>query len=182
MFEHIRKELFLMVGAIATALTGANDALDFAGSGPEFDKWAFYVTFFLFAGIVIWRVLKLHEKIDDYEKKVTVTAKIANLSINPSGTDDDKVSLHVTVIWEVWSAEDVSVDRLALNMIYDYGKGWWQFWKRGERQSLASRRTGKAPSTGSGTMRRAINRIQTTLTSTMLLTGNQAQKPIGSLN
>lgn len=133
MLNHARRELFLLGGTVATALFGANDALDLFGSGSEYDKWVFFVAFLLLVGAMIWRVLKLHLQIDDYENKVRVTAKLANLSQNPPDTDDDKVSLQVRVDWEVWSEKDVSVERLALNMIYDYGKGWWQFWKKSRK-------------------------------------------------
>lgn len=68
----------------------------------------------------------------DRDSKVSVTAKLSNLSTNCPDPGPDKVSLRTSVIWEVWSLEDVSVDRLALNIIYDYGRRWWRFWKSGK--------------------------------------------------
>lgn len=137
MLKHVRKELLLMAGAITTALFGVNDTLDLFGSGPEYDRWAFLIALLLLLGTMIWRSLKLHAQIEDYENKVRVTANISNVWRSSPGPDDDKVELTVGVIWESWSAEDVLVDRLALNLIYGYRKGWWQFWKKGKRPITA---------------------------------------------
>jgi hypothetical protein len=88
------------------------------------------VAFVLFVSVVIWRVVKLHALVETYEQSVRITGKLASLSANPPGTADDESRLKVVVIWEVWSAQDISVERLALNLYYDYGRGWWQLWKK----------------------------------------------------
>ena len=55
MLKHARRELVLLVGAVATALFGANDALDLFGSAPEYDKWVFFVALLLLVGAMIWQ-------------------------------------------------------------------------------------------------------------------------------
>jgi hypothetical protein len=124
MLKRAREELLLLLGAITTALFGANDALDLFGSGHDIDRWAFFVAFLFFAIAVVWRILKLHEQIDDYENRVRITTRLASMSANLPDPGPNRVSLHARVIWEVWAAENVSVDRLALNMIYAYDGAW----------------------------------------------------------
>lgn len=64
------------------------------------------------------------------ERNVRVTAKLDSLSQNIPDPGPDKASLSVHVLWEVWVTQDVSTDKLALNLIYVYEKRWWQFWKK----------------------------------------------------
>ena len=67
------------------------------------------------------------------EAAVRATAKLGSLSANLPDPGPDKVSLRVHVFWEVWVNQDVSTDRLGLNLIYVYEKPWWQFWKKARR-------------------------------------------------
>ena len=64
------------------------------------------------------------------EANVRLTAKLGSLSANIPDPGPDRVSLSVHVFWEVWVNQDVSTDKLALNLIYVYEKPWWRFWKR----------------------------------------------------
>ena len=64
------------------------------------------------------------------ESHVRLTARLDSLSANMPDPGPDKSSLRVHVSWELWVDQDVSTDKLALNIIYVYRKGWWQFWKR----------------------------------------------------
>ncbi|MCH7836010.1 MAG: hypothetical protein IH864_04000 [Chloroflexi bacterium] len=64
------------------------------------------------------------------ESSIKVTAKPSSWAINHPDPGPDKVSLSVHVIWEVWVKEDISTDKLALNLIYVYDKPWWKFWKK----------------------------------------------------
>ncbi len=64
------------------------------------------------------------------EKAVRVTARLGSLAANMPDPGPGKVSLRVGVNWEVWVNQDVSTDKLALNLIYLYDRPWWQFWKK----------------------------------------------------
>ena len=64
------------------------------------------------------------------EKNIRVTARLGSCKANIPDPGPNKVSLRVGVVWEVWAKQDVTFDRLALNLIYVYDKHWWQFWKK----------------------------------------------------
>lgn len=66
----------------------------------------------------------------ELESNVRVAARLGSYSANIPDPGPDKMSIKVEVFWEVWVKEDVSTDKLALNLIYTYDKPWWQFWKR----------------------------------------------------
>jgi len=66
----------------------------------------------------------------DLENRIKLTAKIGSMSTNVPEPGPEKVSLRVHVFWEVWVSEDVSTDRLALNLTYLFDRPWWQFWQR----------------------------------------------------
>jgi hypothetical protein len=52
------------------------------------------------------------------ERSVRLTARVGSLSANLPDPGPDKVSLSVHVFWEVWTDQDVSTDKMALNLIY----------------------------------------------------------------
>lgn len=64
------------------------------------------------------------------ETEVVVKAALSALSANHPDPGSDKSSLMVHVVWEIWVKQDVSTDKLALNLIYVYDKPRWKFWKR----------------------------------------------------
>jgi len=64
------------------------------------------------------------------ESEVRVAVIPSSWAFNYPDPGPDKVSLRVHVILEVWVKEDVSTDKLALNLIYVYDKPWWKFWKK----------------------------------------------------
>lgn len=107
----------------------ANDSLEIVGGGG-LDRWGFFLAFVLFAGIVIIRLYRLDEQIDELRGKVRVTAEIGSYSGNVPDPGPDKASIKVRVLWEIWVAEDTTTDRLALNVIYVYDRRWWQLWRR----------------------------------------------------
>ena len=64
------------------------------------------------------------------EKNIRVTATLGSYSVNFSDPGPDKASIKATIAWEVWANEDVTFEKLVLNVIYVYDKHWWQFWKK----------------------------------------------------
>lgn len=64
------------------------------------------------------------------EESIRLSAQIASMSANIPDPGPDKTSLSVRVVWEVWCGEDVNTDRIALNLIYQYERRWWQPWKK----------------------------------------------------
>lgn len=64
------------------------------------------------------------------EKSIRVTARLGAYSANIPDPGPDKISLRVGVFWEVWAQQDVTFDRLALNLIHLYDRSWWQIWKK----------------------------------------------------
>lgn len=64
------------------------------------------------------------------EKVIRVTARLGSYSSNIPDPGPNKVRLRVGVFWEVWAEQDITFDRLALNLIHVYDKHRWQFWKR----------------------------------------------------
>lgn len=91
------------------------------------------------------------------ERTVKVTAKVGSLSSNIPDPGRDKASLRVQVIWEVWVNQDISTDKLALNVIYVYDKPWWQFWKRTRFPKRRMRREGEDTAQYRKTIRAADN-------------------------
>ena len=124
-----RRELPVVLGALFTALFGANDALDLIG-WKGLDRWAFFIAFLVFAVLVIVRLLHRDAEIDGLRSPLRVSAKIGSYAGNVPDPGAGKVSVSVHVYWEMWVAGDVSTDRLAMNVIHTYDRRWWQFWKR----------------------------------------------------
>lgn len=64
------------------------------------------------------------------ERTVRVTARLGSLSANIPDPGPGKESISAHIFWEIWVGQDVSTDKLALNLIYVYDRPRWQFWKR----------------------------------------------------
>ena len=64
------------------------------------------------------------------EKSVRVTAKVGSWAMNYPDPGRDKSSLSVHIFWEAWVNQDISTDKLALNLLYVYDKPAWKFWKK----------------------------------------------------
>lgn len=98
------------------------------------DRLSFIIT----AGIIVLSALEAgyglyrHEREtrSRLEQDVRITATLASFSGNVPDPGPGKSSIKVQVHWEIWVREDVSTDKLALNMIYSYDKPRWKFWKR----------------------------------------------------
>lgn len=63
-------------------------------------------------------------------KNIKVTASLGSYSANIPDPGPNRVSLRVGVFWEIWAKQDVTFDKLALNLIHVYDKHWWQFWEK----------------------------------------------------
>ena len=64
------------------------------------------------------------------DSALRMTAELVSLAANTPDPGPDRTRLTVQVLWEMWVQQDVSTDKLALNLIYVYDKPWWRFWKK----------------------------------------------------
>ncbi len=73
---------------------------------------------------------KVKSERDALQRNVRITAYIGAMAVNYPDLGPDKVSLHVSVSWEVWTNQDIWTDRLALNLIDVYERKWWVPWRK----------------------------------------------------
>ena len=133
------QEWWVLMWAMITALFGANDALDLLAAA-KLDRWLYLISFAVFVIIVMWRLMGLRRRLDEYEAKVRLIAKPASYRWNHPDPGPGKVKLEICVEWEVWTDIDINTAELCLNMIRIRHKKWWQIWK-----SLRSRERGLQP-------------------------------------
>jgi len=115
------------MGAMITALFGANDALDLLAD-PKLDRWLFLISFAVFVIIVMWRLMSLHSRLDEYEAKVRLIAKPGMVAWNWPDPGRGKVRLEANIQWEIWTDIDIKTAKICLNMIGLSPKRWWQKW------------------------------------------------------
>jgi len=77
------------------------------------------------------------------EGGIKVAVRSGSWAFNYPDPGPDKVSLIVHLFWEVWVNQDVSTDKLALNLIHVYDRPWWQFWKQTRFPQIGIPRKGK---------------------------------------
>ena len=118
----------VLVWAMITALFGVNDALDlFAPS--RLDRWFLLISFAVFVIIVMWRLMSLRSRLDDYEAKVRLIAKPSFISWKHLDSDPAKVRLETRIEWEIWTDIDINTAKIGLNMIGFRRMKWWQIWR-----------------------------------------------------
>jgi len=128
--RRLRREIPTVVGFVAVALFGANDALDLVGPGQS-DRWAFAVAFVIFGLLVLRRLADRNAEIERLSAPLRIEARIGSFAANLPDPGPEKTSIRVHIFWEMWiTTGDVSTERLGLNVIYVYDRRWWQFWKR----------------------------------------------------
>jgi len=128
-----REEWLLVAEMVILGSFAAGDASGLLKtlSGKEVDaRWVFLAAIPIIGITALIRLGQLRDDLAQYRATVRVTARLGSLSANIPDPGPDKVSLSVHVFWEVWVNQDVSTDRLGLNLIYVYDKRWWQFWRK----------------------------------------------------
>lgn len=64
------------------------------------------------------------------ENIIRVTARLSAYSANVPDLGPNRVRMRVRVFWEIWTEQDITFDKLGLNLIHMYDKHRWQFWRR----------------------------------------------------
>jgi len=130
------QEWRVLVGAMITALFGANDALDLLADS-KLDRWLFLISFAVFVFIVMWRLASLHSRLDEYEAKVRLIASPGSISWNHPDPGSGKVRLETHIYWEIWTVIDIHTAQIGLNIVGIRYRKWWQIFRRREKRLMS---------------------------------------------
>jgi hypothetical protein len=124
-FKRIAKEWLLLVTLFVGAAFIAGDIsgwFERFGIVPT-SAWLYGIVFIVFGIVVIYRLVKVHSKIDEYEGQILFTATPNAFRMNfplpdepPLGKDEG--SLYFVVRFEIWTNIDIHTSRLVLNFVY----------------------------------------------------------------
>lgn len=133
LIRRARQESLLVAETVILGLFAASDATGLLATifGAEVDAgWVFVAAILIIGLTALVRVGDLRDELERQRATVRLTTQIGTYTANIPDPGPNKQSISVRVVWEIWVNQDVSTDRLALNLYYVYEKRWWQVWKR----------------------------------------------------